>query len=355
MKNRSYSRMTNPGGLLFVRLFKRIFATMRILKLIYILLLSLPALLFAQFPPAAGQPGSTAIPADSPLFKGWATDCRIERGLQDLSNPGLGYAEVGLEADACGPADGISVVSLGDSGTATLTFDRPIRDGEGWDFAVFENGFSAEFLELAFVEVSSDGVNFVRFPSLSLTSTQQQIGPFGLLDTEKIDQLAGKYEALWGTPFDLQTLEGNALLNLNAVTHVRISDVVGSVHPDFGRPDSRGSLINDPWPTPFPSSGFDLDAVGVIHPAFPAGEALTVFPNPLSQGHPLNLAFQAPYTSLNIHIFDTAGRLIYNLSFSGTTSFLEITLPVERFLPGSYFIQVENDQLSETRQLILLP
>jgi hypothetical protein len=29
--------------------------------------------------------------------------------------------------------------------------------------------------------------------------------------------------------------------------------------------DSQGHQINDPWPTPFPTGGFDLDAVGVIH------------------------------------------------------------------------------------------
>jgi hypothetical protein len=56
---------------------------------------------------------------------------------------------------------------------------------------------------------------------------------------------------------------------------VRIIDVVGSIDPAFGTRDSLGNLINEPFPTPFSSSGFDLDAVGVIHaipePAFGAG------------------------------------------------------------------------------------
>ena len=29
--------------------------------------------------------------------------------------------------------------------------------------------------------------------------------------------------------------------------------------------DSQGNIINDPFPTPFETGGFDLDAIGVIH------------------------------------------------------------------------------------------
>ena len=34
---------------------------------------------------------------------------------------------------------------------------------------------------------------------------------------------------------------------------------------DYSRCDSQGHQINDPWPTNFPTGGFDLDAVGVIN------------------------------------------------------------------------------------------
>jgi hypothetical protein len=37
------------------------------------------------------------------------------------------------------------------------------------------------------------------------------------------------------------------------------------MNDSFATKDVNGHKINDPWPTPFPSSGFDLDAVGVIH------------------------------------------------------------------------------------------
>lgn len=330
---------------------------MKSLKQIFFstVLVFLSALLSAQFPPAAGLPGSTAIPADSPVFQAWAAGCIVDRGPQDLSMQELGKAETGMPEDAIGPADGLKVLSLGDGGTATLTFERPIRNGEGWDFAVFENSFSAEFLELAFVEVSSDGVHFFRFPAVSLTQTEEQIGAFALLETEQIDQLAGKYQAGWGTPFDLQQLEENPLLNRNVITHIRITDVVGSLLPEYGSVDSRNNYINDPWPTPFPSSGFDLDAVGVIHQALPAGGELTLFPNPLSPGQALKLAFSTSQRNLSINLYDSAGKLIQQFEPSGAVSFLQYNLPFELYPPGSYFIHIENDQLSETRQLILLP
>ena len=49
----------------------------------------------------------------------------------------------------------------GDAGVAVMTFECPIADGPGYDFAVFENGFAPNpsepnimFLELAFVEAA---------------------------------------------------------------------------------------------------------------------------------------------------------------------------------------------------------
>ncbi|NIA17499.1 MAG: hypothetical protein GWO86_04040, partial [Planctomycetes bacterium] len=115
------------------------------------------------------------------------------------------------------------------------------------------------------------------------------------------------------------------LLDVNSITHVRIIDVVGYVEPadfygdgivnftdynifagayqsdiyddnwnqdcdisnptddfvgiadfqvfvekwfdenDYSSCDINGHQINDPWPTPFDSGGFDLDAVGIIN------------------------------------------------------------------------------------------
>ncbi|MCE5302958.1 MAG: DUF4465 domain-containing protein [Planctomycetaceae bacterium] len=217
------------------------------------------------YAPAAGVSGSTAISKDSDQFVEWASECTVTRGLQNISNPGLGYASYGVASAGTGKADN-GVVSLGDGGYAVLTFDRAITNGDGYDFAVFENAFNDTFLELAFVEVSTDGANYFRFPSVSQTSTDSQVGSFGSVDATNLYDLAGKYRVYYGTPFDLDELVGvSDLLDVDNVRYVKVVDVVGSIADECAAYDSLGNKVNDPWPTGFASSGFDLDAVGVIY------------------------------------------------------------------------------------------
>jgi hypothetical protein len=167
-------------------------------------------------------------------------------------------------------------VSLGDAGVATLTFENPIADGPGYDFAVFENGFAPNpsepnimFLELAFVEVSSDGVHYEPFDAVSLTQSEAQVPAFGFsstIDTTDIHNFAGKYRMGYGTPFDLEEIRDvNDLVDVAAITHIRLIDVVGTLQSEYACSDSLGNVINDPWPTDFSTGGFDLDAVGVIN------------------------------------------------------------------------------------------
>lgn len=224
------------------------------------------------FAPPAGQPGSTAIAATDSLFVDWADGFgNLVRGPLDIADPGGGLASFGSGANALGPADATPsntapVVSLGDGGQITLSFASAITDGPGFDFAVFENGFADEFLELAFVEVSTDGTDFVRFPGVSLTQTITQVGSFDTLDATELHLLAGKYRAGFGTPFDLSDVAGLATtVDVANINFVRLVDVVGSIDPALGTQDSLGNPLNDPYPTAFSSGGFDLDAVGVIH------------------------------------------------------------------------------------------
>ncbi len=227
--------------------------------------------LAGPFAPAAGQPGSTAIAYNDPSIVGWATSVSsLVRGPQNIANPGGPLASFGAAADALGPAgtSTTTVLSLGDGGSITLGFAQPITNGPGADFAVFENGLSDNFLELAFVEVSSDRTNFFRFPSVSLTPAGTQVGGFGALDTTNLYDLAGKYRVGFGTPFDLAELAGvSPLLDVNNVQAVRVVDVVGTIDPQFATHDSQGNIVKDPYPTAFASGGFDLDGVGVIHQA----------------------------------------------------------------------------------------
>ena len=153
-------------------------------------------------------------------------------------------------------------------GVAVVTFDQPISNGEGYDFAVFENALNSTFLELAFVEVSSDGVHFYRFPSVSNTQTTTQIANAGSVDATNLKNLAGKYMVGWGTPFDLAELAGYSNLDINNITHVRIVDVVGTIDPMYASIDKNGHIINDPYPTNFTDNGtggFDFSGVAVMN------------------------------------------------------------------------------------------
>jgi hypothetical protein len=231
-----------------------------------------------------------SIPADDPRILLWADAVVLERGPQDIAYTGEDqiFPSFGDENSAVGPADvtfgdggdPFPVVSLGDEGSATITFTSPITDIAGPDFAVFENAFNSSFLELAHVEVSSDGENFFRFPSISLTQTSTQIPGFGTLDPTNIHNLAGKVPGGSGTPFDLAELrKHHPTLDIHRVTHVRVIDVVGSLSVAHRSVDSLGNPINDPYPTEHEFGGFDLDAVGAFAPVLTSYAAWTVSRN----------------------------------------------------------------------------
>ena len=226
------------------------------------------ALIAGPYAPPAGQAGSEAYAASSEQFVGWATEVLdLTRGPMDIASPENGLASYGSGTNALGESGANGVVSLGDGGSITLGFDFALYDGEGDDFAVFENGFSATFLEFAFVEVSSDGVNFFRFEAdyAPASENPSQIGGFGSVDTTEYNNLAGKYAAGYGTGFDLYELVDVDGLDINNIVAIRLVDVVGSLDPLLGSTDADGDYINDPYSTPFASSGFDLDAIGVMH------------------------------------------------------------------------------------------
>lgn len=259
------------------------------IKIIVLLLIN-TCFLKAQFSGAVGSIGTTAMYKDSSAFINWASVCSVTRGYQDIANTPAGYANVGIDTNGTQKAGVNPVVSLGDGGIAILTFPNPIINGVGFDFAVFENSFNDVFLELAFVEVSSDGINYFRFPSTSNTQSLTQIGPFDNVgDATKLNNLAGKYRGMYGTPFDLQELQSQIGVNINNITHVKIIDVVGCVNAPYATYDQSNKAINDPYPTAFGSGGFDLDAVGVIHQLTVSIEeysylekSIQVYPNPSS-------------------------------------------------------------------------
>ena len=313
------------------------------------------ASLLAQYPPAVGQAGTTAMYKDSSSFIGWATQCSVVRGYQDISNPGGGLAATGDSSMATGQAGTNGVISLGDGGYATLTFAWPLVNGSGWDFAVFENSFDDYFLELAFVEVSSDGINFFRFPAHSLTDTLLQVAGFDSLDARLIDNLAGKYRGMYGTPFDLQELEGTAGLDLNRITHVRVRDVVGCIQKEYASYDSAGNKINDPWPTPFASGGFDLDGVGVIWDQSnsvnreESAESLKIWPNPSSGNFTIRLPQEEIFETAEL--ISLCGDIVLRRKIESRQS--NLLIQATDLPSGIYLIKLSGREGSRYGKLLL--
>jgi autotransporter-associated beta strand protein len=266
--------------------------------------------LAGPYSPLPGQAGSTAIPASDSSIVEWASGATIVRGLRDVEDPTEYSSDPNspLNHSFFGGSDGASIaasnasiaagdgaitstantapigeppqpqqtsygVALGQNGYATLTFSQPITNGPGPDFAVFNNGFSSgsqEWDKPALVEVSSNGINFFAFPSVSLTQTTTQVGDYGELDPTNLYDIAGNFPAGYGTPFDLSELAGvSPLLNVNDVTQVRILSVSGDINPAYATRDSTGNIINAPWPAPTQagSEGFILAGVAVLNAA----------------------------------------------------------------------------------------
>ena len=207
-----------------------------------------------------GFPSMNGVDKDSPHIRGWASGWSepVEYGESVVDN-------WRTPERAMGPATGqpADIVSLGRGGKIELFFDGSIYNGEGVDFAIFENSFSETFLELALVEVSSDEMNYVQFPVIYMGT--DEIHPYGDHDPVLFYGFAGRYPAGVGTPFDLEDLRFEAAVidgsvDLDRITSIRITDVIG----DGSTLDSLGRPIFDPFPTDG-SAGFDLDAVGVMY------------------------------------------------------------------------------------------
>ena len=316
------------------------------------MLAMVPVTLWAQFAPAQDKPGTTAMHADSSAFVAWATGCTVERGPMRIDKPENGLASYGADSLALGvPGGTYDVVSLGDGGTATLTFESPIYNGEGPDFAVFENGFANAVnpetwaLELGFVEVSSDGVNFFRFPAVTYVQTDEQLGNAGSINPAQLHNFASKYGAFYGTPFDLDEVEDNALLDKNKVTHVRIVDVVGNIDPEYATYDSEGHIVNDPWPTAFASSGFDLDAVGVIYDLAhysvedSEADAIALYPNPVKD--------RLMVKSENLQSIE-----IYNLVGQQVLVSTSDVVDMGVLNQGIYFVRINADGKTVTKRVV---
>ena len=311
----------------------------------------------------------------NPLFFGWVQQVTVYAPAPGVASgwndPSYALGHV--------TGDNWDIVSLGDLGTTaigngtasgriTLDFATPVRNLSGADFVVFENGFVSGGLagiagqitaELAYVEVSSNGSDFARFPSRSRTPAA--VGAYGTIDPTNVFNLAGKHVNAggqsWGTPFDLSQLASDPLVvggqvDLNAIRYVQIVDIPGkgpftdSQGNFINRfTDSQGNPIYDAWLTSG-SGGFDLEAVGAIsqNTTFPTWAAQNNLPvgseNQDSDGDGL--------VDLLEYAFARAPTVADNATppttFSISAGRLQITFPRdERAVDLIYEVQASDD------------
>ena len=303
----------------------------------------------AQFAPQAGLAGSTAINKDSSIIVEWASNCKIKRGWLDIADTTLGKTTIGDSTNATGMADG-GVVSLGDGGEAIFQFDNAIVNGPGFDFAVFENGFlnpvdsNLAFLELATVEISNNGVTYFKFsPACHNDTTVQIAGAGDYMDARKINNLAGKYISNYGTPFDLDEMTAQLGLDVNNIHYVKVKDVTGSLNNNFCTREESNFKINDPYPTAFPSGGFDLDAMAVINHKFPTAinntdkNEVVFYPNPCS-----DIIYIKNISQIKSYkIFSTEGNILRSDVISNSINISELN-------SGIHFLQIENNDGSRS-------
>ena len=178
-----------------------------------------------------------------------AGDPWADRLVRFSPGPGAGFGQDRLPGVVLGAPSGggassgsLDVLSLGKNGVIELEFlDLMAIDGPGVDLLVFENGFTG-FLETGVVEVSSDGLDWKRFPC----GATLDAGVTGCAGTRPV--YANPAQGISGTDplvaggdgFDL------AQVGLSSARFVRITD----------------SGANS-------GGGFDLDAIAVVNAQVP--------------------------------------------------------------------------------------
>jgi hypothetical protein len=197
---------------------------------------------------ACGADRSTG--GDRPCDPGFVTEVvSVQYGAQ------AGFGQASMPQVVFGPPHGagskegsLDVVSLGLDGSIVLGFDHGIADGPGADLIVFENVFFAggdpdhPFVEPATVSVSDDLSSWTAWPCAP------EIAPY--------DGCAGTHPVFSNpdneiSPFDVQAAGGDAFdlasIGISRARYLRIQS-------SSRVPGTSGT------------SGFDLDAVAVLHP-----------------------------------------------------------------------------------------
>jgi hypothetical protein len=184
-----------------------------------------------------------------------------------------------------GPSQGgTDIYQLGIGGVVVIELASAATDGFGTDLIVYENPFlvfggdqGESWIEAAFVDVSSDGLTWVRFPT-SYAGEQGPFSPFIGVPLTWYSGFAGvSHASAWpvfgADPFDVVAGGGDAFdladladdpqvqlgfVNLQNIRFVRITDVQAGVATD-----TEGNLIWDCGDPNFATA--DIDAVCAVN------------------------------------------------------------------------------------------
>jgi hypothetical protein len=216
----------------------------------------------APFDPLAGLTAQQPFSSDpeSEALRRRSEGPFVERVVQFSPGTGAGFGADAMPWVVLGGPRGegetrgsVDVVSLGTGGAIELAFDRrPIVDGPGPDFIVFENAFryggARTFAEFGAVSVSDDGVRWVAFPCDATTGRGCAGASPVYASVGRNDLACTDPAAAGGDAFDLSSV------GLARVRFVRIDDL--ATYPAAA---SGGDG----------KAGFDLDAIAAIHLAAP--------------------------------------------------------------------------------------
>ena len=252
-------------------------------------------------------------------------------------------------APSTGPQN---LLSLGTGGIIILRFFRPIINGPGVDFTVFENPFMVGsdttnvFAEVGIIGVSRDGVNFIDFLYRWDTLSPGRYRYHNLAGATPVNGLASPFDPgspyqghSGGDSFDLDSV------NMDSVFYLRIKDA--------------GSLVPDGGPA------FDLDAVSVIHQAvnaisyidneIPAEFQLKQnYPNPFNPV--TNIEFSLKTTSyVKLSVLDMLGKEIKILT-SGKLNAgnYKVEFDASGLSSGVYYYRLSSDNFTDTKKMILI-
>lgn len=334
--------------------------------------------------------GRAACAAGLFVLTGSLAQAQFATTVVDYSPGTLGAGESSTTANILGgPVGGgvstgsTDILSLGEGGSVTVGFGVTITDGPGVDFTVYENAivFGDVFAEVFFVEVSTNGTDFARFPTSYVGP--QNPGDFTLMPIGTYDGFGGHQPVLTnifdampvdpldparsgGESFDLSALANDPLVtggqvDLTEIHFVRLIDA-----PSGGlSTDTSGTPVWDSREAVGAANSADIDAIAVIQHTGTVNANQPEIDLFLDNDGHLNLMMVDPNDDLDIMSFRGSFKLLKANRFRLANLFTDITdipngrvwrtaFPVDGVLMGSLAISISDVEGNFTADQIFL-